>query len=80
MAVADAGLDGRHGGITHDGVDQSGSPARDHHIDQTPGLDEVSDAGSVGAGQQLHRVGGKPLVAKRIAQYRHQRRVGLSRR
>ena len=56
VAVADAGLDGGHGGVAHDRVDQPGSPARDDDVDQAAGLDQVGDAGAVVAGQQLHGV------------------------
>ena len=61
VAVADAGLDGRHLRVADHRVDQSGSPARDHHIDEPAGLDQMGDAGPVIAGQQLHRVGGQVL-------------------
>ena len=61
VAVADTGFDGRDQGVADDGVDQTRSPAWDHHIDQAPGLDQVGDTGMVGAGQQLHRVGREAL-------------------
>ena len=57
MAVADAGLDGRHLGVAHHGVDQARAAARDHDVDEAAGLDQVGDAGAVVAGQQLHGIG-----------------------
>ena len=56
-------------GVAHHRVDQAGAPARDHHVDQPAGLDQVGDAGSVGAGQQLDGVFGQAFAAQRAAQH-----------
>ena len=80
VAVADTGLDGRHGGVADDGVDQARPAARDDDVDEAAGLDQVRDAGPVGAGQQLHRVGVQPLGHQRGAQRGHECRVGPRRR
>ncbi len=53
MTIADTRLNGGHWGVAHHGVDQSRSAARDDHVDQAPGLDQMGDAGTVVAGQQL---------------------------
>ena len=43
VAIASAGLDGWHGSTGDHGVDQTCTTARDHHINQTTGGDEVMD-------------------------------------
>ena len=80
VTVADAGLDGGHRGVAHDRVDQAGTTARDHHVDQPAGLDEMGDAGAVGTRQQLHRIFGQPFAGQRTAQRGDQRGVRVGRR
>ena len=75
VAVADARLDGRHGGVAHHRVDQACAPARDDDVDQAAGLDQVGDGGAVVAGKQLHGIGGQALLAEGGAQRGHQRGV-----
>ena len=62
VAIADAGLDGRHMRVADHRVDQACSPARDHHVDQAAGLDQVGDSGAVGGREQLDGVGGQVLA------------------
>ncbi len=80
MAIADTGLDGRHLRVADDRVDQAGTAARDHHVDQPAGLDQMGDAGPVRTGQQLHRIGVEALGGQRGAQRVHQRGVRPRRR
>ena len=80
VAVTDTGLNGRHGRVTDDGVDQSRSPTRDHHIDKPSGLNERGNAGSVGTREQLHRVGGQAFASECTAQHCDQCRIGCCRR
>ena len=80
VAVTDTGLDGRHGGIPDDRGDQTGTAARDDHVDEPAGLDEMGDRRTVGAGQQLHRVGRQSLCFERGAQRGDERGIGTCRR
>ena len=43
VAVADPGLDGRHLRVADHRVDQAGSPARYHDVDQAAGLNQMGD-------------------------------------
>ena len=80
VTVTDTGLNGRHGRVTDDSVDQSRSPTRDHHIDKPAGLNERGNAGSVGTRDQLRRVGGQAFASECTAQHRDQCRIRCRRR
>jgi len=80
VAVTDTGLDGGHGGITHDGADQAGTAARDDDVDEATGLNQMSDRGAIRTRQKLNGILGQSLINQRRTQSRHQRFVGLDRR
>ena len=77
VTVADTGLDGGHLRVADHRVDQARSAARDDHVDQAAGLDEVGDGGPIGGRKQLDRVGGQVLADQRVAQHVDECLVGL---
>ena len=79
VTVADTGLDGGHLRVADHRVDQAGAAARDDHVDQAAGLDQVRDGGPIGGRKQLDRVGRQILADQRGAQHVDERLVGLSR-
>ena len=59
VAVADAGLDDRHGGLGDDGLDEVGAAARDEQVDQAAGGHQRPDglAAARRAGRRRRRAG-----------------------
>ena len=78
VAVADAGLDHRHGRPLDDRADQPGAAARHQDVDQPARPHQRDDRLAAVGGDQLHHVGGEPGGRRRVAQHRDHGPVGRS--
>ena len=75
VAVADAGLDHRHGRLADDALDQRRAAARDDDVDQAAGVQQLAHRRAVG-GQQLDEAGRQPGLLRRLGEDGDQRGVG----
>ena len=77
VAVTGTGLNGRHRCLRHDGLNQTGTAARNHYVNQAAGSDEILH-GIVGlTRQQLNKVLRCIVVGQHLTQNRDQLRVGV---
>ena len=76
MAVADAGLDDRHGRLVDDGPDEAGPAARDEYVDEPTGAHEVLRRLMTRAGNELDAVPWHPRRLRGGCEHVDERDVG----